>query len=325
MISKTLNAQVIERLRNRDFSFALRLIEDRTIPVDHLFKSSESDLRFPLIGPAVDLGEVDVVRRLIELGANVNARHGASVPLINAAGLGHCEIVDLLLNAGADVNAAWDSGEDTGHTALMEAASKGDPEIVRKLLAAGADPKAVTGNGETSLFSASLRGNAEIMELLLEEGSPVTGTCLHRPVEKRQRKIVLKMLAQGPDVNTPFPESAYTFVKGDTPIILAVTKTTVEAMEGRPPFPPPPPRSERLAIIDALLEAGADLSVQRRLGGRTPLLIAVEEKDPEIAARLVRAGADPNAEVMVHGKRVSAMTLAERTHNSDLIAALSGA
>jgi ankyrin repeat protein len=192
------------------------------------------------------------------------------------------------------------------------------------LLAAGADPMAVTGKGETALFCASLRGNVEVMELLLQAGCPVTGTCLHRPVERRQRTIVMEMLARGADVNMPFPENSYGLVKGDTPIILAVTKTTVEAMEGRAPFPPPSPRADRLAIIDALLKAGADLSVTRRLGGRTPLLIAVDQKDPEIAARLVKAGADPNAEVVIRGNRVSAWALAERSRNADLIAALRG-
>jgi ankyrin repeat protein len=56
--------------------------------------------------------------------------------------------------------------------------------------------------------------------------------------------------------------------------------------------------AERLAIIDCLIEAGAEVNAHR--GGntstRTPLMMAVAQGDQEIASRLIAAGAEAKNE-----------------------------
>src|SRR5579859_2710895 len=58
------------------------------------------------------LGDTELAKVLIELGANVNARLERSgfTPLIWAAMEGHSDLVTLLLSHGADVNATTDNG-----------------------------------------------------------------------------------------------------------------------------------------------------------------------------------------------------------------------
>lgn len=101
---------------------------------------------------AAGSGHIQVVRTLLQAGAEVNGCHiGGSealsgemgwTPLMAASRGGRTEIAALLLKTGADVNARNSQGE----TALMQAISSGSVETVRLLLEHGADPKAHTGN-----------------------------------------------------------------------------------------------------------------------------------------------------------------------------------
>ena len=82
---------------------------------------------------------VDLIRTLIDIGADVNAQaqegdYGTA--LIAAAFEGNLDIVKLLLEAGADVNAQSREGDYS--TALIAAAGRGKASIVKLLLEAGA-------------------------------------------------------------------------------------------------------------------------------------------------------------------------------------------
>lgn len=83
-------------------------------------------------------GNIEIVRLLIEFGANVNHVAPGRLfcpPLCEAAEAGHLKVVQALLDAGA-----WVDGDDrTSITPLMLAAREGRDEIVQLLLANGAE------------------------------------------------------------------------------------------------------------------------------------------------------------------------------------------
>ncbi|MEM4626579.1 MAG: ankyrin repeat domain-containing protein [Candidatus Bilamarchaeaceae archaeon] len=87
--------------------------------------------------------------------------------LIEAANTGNAELVKRLIERGADVNAktGW------GKTALMRAAMGGHTETAKLLIERGADVNAKSNNGETALMYALVKGHPEIAELLRKAGA----------------------------------------------------------------------------------------------------------------------------------------------------------
>ena len=103
----------------------------------------------PLYFAAED-GEVEVVRALVEAGANLNqvVLTDGATPLCIAAQNGEVEVVRALVEAGADINQAITDGA----TPLYIAAQKGEVEVVHVLVEAGADiNQVVLTDGSTPL------------------------------------------------------------------------------------------------------------------------------------------------------------------------------
>jgi len=87
--------------------------------------------------------------------------------LMWASMYGHIEVVKLLLEAGADVNAKTIDGD----TALKWASDYGHTEIVKLLLEAGADVNAKDKWGNTALVKAIDSGYIKIVKLLKQYGA----------------------------------------------------------------------------------------------------------------------------------------------------------
>ena len=92
------------------------------------------------LGVAAQSGSADVVRVLLEYGANKDGQVPSSgvTPLMAAVQEGHCDVVDALLVARAGVDIA----DNAGRTPLHEACRAGDREMCAILLAAGASVSA---------------------------------------------------------------------------------------------------------------------------------------------------------------------------------------
>jgi ankyrin repeat protein len=59
---------------------------------------------------AISKGDVNVVKKFIEYGANVNERSNDMTPLMMAARYNNIEIIEYLLSNGADINVKNESG-----------------------------------------------------------------------------------------------------------------------------------------------------------------------------------------------------------------------
>ncbi|KAI3646088.1 hypothetical protein MP228_009016 [Amoeboaphelidium protococcarum] len=93
-------------------------------------------------------GILNDVQKLIELGADVNARdHAGYTPLSEAVNNGHYDVVKVLLENGADVN---NHGLD-GETALHEAVKRLDVDIISLLLQYGGDPFSTNHSGQIAV------------------------------------------------------------------------------------------------------------------------------------------------------------------------------
>ncbi|GEM_PF-1674487 len=121
---------------------------------------------------AVLLGDIDIIRRLIQEGIDLNDRKSASygTPLLSVAvHKGKAETVQMLVENGADANAQLQHSNQK--SALMYAVENGNLELVKYLLARGADPNARGYWGVYALSIAASNGFAEIAGCLLEYGA----------------------------------------------------------------------------------------------------------------------------------------------------------
>lgn len=127
---------------------------------------------------AARAGDVDAARRLIEQGADVNAKDASeqSAYLYATSEVGpDTALVELTLAHGADV-AARDSYDGTG---LIRAAHRGYARIAERLLEAGVDVDHVNRLGWTALLEAIVLGDGgpahvETVRVLVEGGADVS-------------------------------------------------------------------------------------------------------------------------------------------------------
>ncbi len=175
------------------------------------------------IHTAARMGNLAEVRRQLAWGVNVNKRHffTRDTLLIEAAANGHLDVVKLLIENGADVNLkgeAW-------YGPLHAAAAKGHIEVVKILLENGADVNIFHQN--KPLHDAAMNGHIEVAEILLAHGADINvkGTDeaapLHTAVSNNRLAMVKWLLSKGANVN---PRAIY----GCTPLHFAAFGNNVE-------------------------------------------------------------------------------------------------
>lgn len=131
-----------------------------------LINSKDNDGDSPLRHALGKDCPLEIVKYLVDMGANVLDRGYLDVPLLHWAsheGLG--DIVQLFIQKGADVNATINTGE----TALLWAAQKGSVDVLHHLAKNGADLEAFDEDGWTAMHFAVCMGHLPfIKELVLK-------------------------------------------------------------------------------------------------------------------------------------------------------------
>ena len=150
---------------------------------------------------AIEKNDIQKVRYLIPIGADVNAKdpYASMTPLMMAAYDGYTEIAKLLIEKGSEVNAK--GGVDMDMTPLIYAASQDRVDMVKLLLENGANVNVKTKYGWTPLFFAASRGKVDIAKLFIDKGADVnvklpTGETALSEAEKAGKTDLVKMLRQ---------------------------------------------------------------------------------------------------------------------------------
>ena len=212
---------------------------------------------------AAGAGNIDEVRMLLDRGVDVNGTDPKKKQsaLMWAASEGHTGVVDLLIQKGADVNAAGAGG----FTPLVFASLKNDGVSVRLMLKAGANPN-YTLPDQTKVLTAATQNKCTAAALELLDGgadpniADKTGnTPLHVAAQNGALDLVQKLLAKKANLNVKNAQARATGFRAaageQTPLMLAA-------------------RNNRVAIMRALIEAGADTKLKGQDGGSLLLVAA---------------------------------------------------
>ena len=237
--------------------------------VDDLIKNKQITLEYlnSAIVKAVEKGYLEIVKILLENGADVNLQVGYddATLLYIAMDQGKSEIVELLIERGAVVDKLsfeYNTGERVTITPLLRAVSKLNQgwvpaqtmfhyhDIIKILLEKGANVNSKLNDGATPLYIAVIGGYFETVKLLLENGANVDLPAVER--------INYKSISI-------------------TPLFKAVSKLQLGLV--------PKERSLRYSdIIKILLQYGADMH-KKNENDLSPLEIA--KSTPEIQTLLL--------------------------------------
>jgi len=219
------------------------------------------------VADAVLQGKKDVLRSLLQKGADVNAPQiDGTTALHWAVRADDLEMADLLLNAGAKPSVA----NRDGATPLQLAALNGSAAMIGRLLKAGVDANAsLSSSGDTALMIAARTGRPDAVKLLLDNGAKIDAretwgdtTALMWAIVEGNHAIVRMLIDRGANVNL---RSKF------------VPSATGRGFEGATPVAGKPNQAEENAS-----------------GSLTPLMFAAREGDLESARMLVAAGAEIN-------------------------------
>lgn len=122
----------------------------------------------PVLHIAAREGNLDVVKALVQAGADIDKRNAVrETPIMLAAITGDTKIVEYLLSKEAQIN-------QPGWTPLLYAATNGHVEVIKLLIENHAYIDSSAPNGSTPLMMAVRGGHITAAQLLLEEGADPT-------------------------------------------------------------------------------------------------------------------------------------------------------
>lgn len=245
---------------------------------------------------------VEMVELLLAKGARLNQPVKYKSALMHAVSEGHVEITKLLLARGEDVNTQTDEG-----TALMMAVRRGNPQMVQLLLDGGARVNVRHRSGNTPLIMSA---EPSFAEMNAKPGGPP-------PVSSSE--VTSLLLARGADPNAvgQYGRTALMAASSVTKVKLLLARgaqVNVKDESGATALTSAVERAD-VAVVEALLKAGAEGLNAQNEDGETLLMRAVRSGKTELARLLLASGADASL-VDVMGDTVS--TLAYKKDLSEI-------
>lgn len=114
------------------------------------------------------MGNLGMIRAMIDLEVDVNTESRGSTPLRAAVQSGNAKLVQFLIENGAVVNGTFGSNKSTY---LHYASQSGHPEIIKVLVEAGLDINVLDARGRTPLYLAVLSKKVSSVHELLGLGA----------------------------------------------------------------------------------------------------------------------------------------------------------
>ena len=241
---------------------------------------------------------LDAIRLLIEKGADINVRDSEGASLLDdAVWTGSVDTVALLLAHGARLD---EPDPETGATPINEAAYRGNAEVVQYLLQFHPNLEIADKRGYVPLDNA-LRMGREDAALLLLEAEPKAphtslGNLMDAASRRNEARVVEALLRRGVPVNATLPS-------GSTPLQAATLAGASKAVQllldnGADPNVGAPLEDAALkgyeSIVSLLLDHGALVNHADDDSGATVLYAAASFGKAAVVKLLLSRGANPN-------------------------------
>jgi ankyrin repeat protein len=143
---------------------------------------------------AAKQGQLDKIKKLIELGANIHSINDRALRL--AAYHGHIEVINVLISKGADVHAENDE-------AIRVASRRGQIKVVKLLIKAGANVNINKYGNKTPLQEAVWNGHIKLAKFLIENGAHKKQlySVFKEAVEDNELDIFNQLIELGVDIH----------------------------------------------------------------------------------------------------------------------------
>ena len=191
--------QLHELVLSGDMEACRGLIIQNPQIVNHIKKEVGSALHCAAAG-----GHAEIIKNLIEMGADPYRQYLSHTPLHLAVCMGHTEAVKVLLEEGSDPEAYQDGGFNPGP--LHDACLRGDIEIAQALIEAGARPARGDYEGLQPLHYAAIHDDPDLIQMLLDAGADPNMLAdrsyrnpIHRAASYGNLRTVRALLAGGAD------------------------------------------------------------------------------------------------------------------------------
>ncbi|XP_059138762.1 ankyrin-3-like [Physella acuta] len=286
-------------------------IESLVFVIEQFKSDVSSQIRLKgtqLLNIAAEKGYKEIIRLLMQEGANVNASHDYKSPLMSAT---DPNVMELLIKLGADVNVTFETygtsysnltsivndsemvcnndillerinillqneanvnvEDKAGNTPLMVASKRLDKkEVMRALLQAGADTNKRNNNGDSALHFATNGESIESAKVLLEFKADINlkNNTGQTPLFSLLPRSYMQMIEFMLE-NKANVNDADT--QGDTPLLC----------------------NNRSEVVRLLIKAGASVNCQNS-EGYTPLMLVAKQQDIKTIKVLCEAGAEVN-------------------------------